>query len=247
MHELSCPVVNLPYREEERTSGTVIVCPDQEKHLRLDSYLARRGEGWELQTSFASASGNSPDNRDAIELENIAASVQVESSGVILELRPPFLLRYVALPFGLLFSVFFLFLGLSGMVEFLRDPDRSFKEALIECAVILVLPIGFGGMGSLAIAIDLGGWDERVELDQAERSITIRECVLSRWRCSEERLDSVRAVLPAFAGERFSALAFYEKDGELRQQTLFRSSGKDWERVALMDGVFSPPSRTEAR
>ena len=106
VHELSCPVVNLPYREEERTSGTVIVCPDPEKHLRLDSYLARRDEGWELQTSFASASGNSPDGPDsidAIELENVAASVQVESSGVILELRPRFLLRYVVLPFGLIF------------------------------------------------------------------------------------------------------------------------------------------------
>ena len=42
--ELSCPVVHLPYRQEEGTSGTVIVCPDPEKHLRLDTYLARRGE-----------------------------------------------------------------------------------------------------------------------------------------------------------------------------------------------------------
>ena len=133
------------------------------------------------------------------------------------------------------------------MVDVFRDPDRSIKEALIECATIFVLVIGLCGTALLAIAIDLGGWDERVELDQAERSITIRECVLSRWHCSEERLDSVRAVLPAFAGERFSAVAFYEKDGELRQQTLFRSSGKDWERVALMDGVFSHASRTEAR
>ncbi len=93
-------------------------------------------------------------------------------------------------------------------------------------------------MGSLALAIALGGWDERVELDQAERSITIRKCVFSRWRCSEERLDSVRAVLPAFVGERFRAVAYYEKDGELHNRTFFQSSGKDWESVPLMDGLF---------
>ena len=90
-------------------------------------------------------------------------------------------------------------------------------------------------------------WHRGVELNQAERSITIRECILSRWRCSVERLDSVRAVLPAFAGERFSAVAFYEEDGELHRRTLFQSSGKDWESVALMNGVFSPASESEAR
>ena len=247
VHELSCPVVNLPYREEERTSGPVIVCPDPEKHLRLDSYLARRSEGWDFQTSLASASGNSPDSIGTIELDNIPASLQVESSGVILELGPGFLFRYLALPFGLLFSVLCLLVGLSLMVDALRDPDHSIKEALIECAAIFVFVVGLMSTVSAAIAIDLGGWDERVELNQAERSITIRECILSRWHCSEERLDSVRAVLPAFAGERFSAVAFYEKDGELRRRTLFRSSGNDWESVALMDGVFSPARDTEAR
>ena len=247
VHELSCPVVNLPYREEERTSGTVIVCPDPEKHLRLDSYLARRSEGWDFQTSLASASGNSPDSIDTIELDNIPASLQVESSGVILELGPGFLFRYLALPFGLLFSVLCLLVGLSLMVDALRDPDHSIKEALIECAAIFVFVVGLMSTVSAAIAIDLGGWDERVELNQAERSITIRECILSRWHCSEERLDSVRAVLPAFAGERFSAVAFYEEDGELRRRTLFRSSGNDWESVALMDGVFSPARDTQAR
>ncbi len=247
VHELSCPVVNLPYREEERTSGPVIVCPDPEKHLRLDSYLARRGEGWDFQTSLATASGNSPDSSDAIELDYIPASLRVESSGVILELGPGFLFRYLALPFGLLFSVLCLLVGLSLMVDALRDPDHSIKEALIECAAIFVFVVGLMSTVSAAIAIDLGGWDERVELNQAERSITIRECILSRWRCSVERLDSVRAVLPAFAGERFSAVAFYEEDGELRRRTLFRSSGNDWESVALMDGVFSPARDTEAR
>ena len=247
VHELSCPVVNLPYREEERTSGTVIVCPDPEKHLRLDSYLARRSEGWDFQTSLASASGNSPDSIDTIELDNIPASLQVESSGVILELGPGFLFRYLALPFGLLFSVLCLLVGLSLMVDALRDPDHSIKEALIECAAIFVFVVGLMSTVSAAIAIDLGGWDERVKLNQAERSITIRECILSRWHCSEERLDSVRAVLPAFAGERFSAVAFYEEDGELRRRTLFRSSGNDWESVALMDGVFSPARDTQAR
>ncbi|TDI47308.1 MAG: hypothetical protein E2P02_03540 [Acidobacteria bacterium] len=247
VHELSCPVVNLPYREEERTSGTVIVCPDPEKHLRLDSYLARRGEGWDFQTTLASASGNSPDSSDPIELDYIPAPLKVDSSGVILELGPGFLFRYVALPFGLLFSILCLVVGLSLMVDALRDPDHSIKEALIECAVIFVFVVGLMSTVTAAIAIDLGGWDERVELNQAERSITIRECLLSRWHCTEERLDSVRAVLPAFAGERFSAVAFYEEDGELRRRTLFRSSGKDWERVALMNGVFAPARYTEAR
>ena len=156
VHELSCPVVNLPYREEERTSGTVIVCPDPEKHLRLDSYLARRSEGWDFQTSLASASGNSPDSIDTIELDNIPASLQVESSGVILELGPGFLFRYLALPFGLLFSVLCLLVGLSLMVDALRDPDHSIKEALIECAAIFVFVVGLMSTVSAAIAIDLG-------------------------------------------------------------------------------------------
>ena len=235
--ELSCPVVHLPYRQEERTSGTVIVCPDPEKHLRLDSYLARRGEKWELQTSFDSASGNSI---QAIELENVTASIQVDPSGIILETRPHFLLRYLVLPSGLIFSVFVIFSGLLVAVVVLRDFWMS--ETLIELAGIFVFLLGVCGMGSLAIAIALGGWTQRTELVQAERSITIRDCILSRWRCSEDRLDSVRAVLPAFNGERFSAVAFYEEDGELRRRTLFRSSGKDWESVALMDGVFSGSS-----
>ena len=158
VHELSCPVVNLPYREEERSFGTVIVCPDPEKHLRLDSYLGRRGEGWDFQTSLASASGNSPDSSDPIELDYIPASLQVESPGLILELGPGFLFRYVALPFGLLFSVLCLVIGLSLMVEALRDPDDSIKEALIECAAIFVFVVVLMSTVSAAIAINLGGW-----------------------------------------------------------------------------------------
>ena len=60
----------------------------------------------------------------------------MEPSGVILELRPRFLLRYVVLPFGLMFSVLCIFGGLSVMVEVLRDPDRSIGEALLESAAI---------------------------------------------------------------------------------------------------------------
>ena len=83
----------------------------------------------------------------------------------------------------------------------------------------------------------------QTELVQAEGSIIIiRDCILSTWRCSEDRLDSVRAVLPAFGGKGFSAVAFYEEDGELRGRTLFRSSGKDWRSVALMNRVFSESS-----
>ena len=54
---LTCPVVNLRYREAEWATGTVIGCPDPKKRLRLDSYLARRGDRWELQPNFASALG----------------------------------------------------------------------------------------------------------------------------------------------------------------------------------------------
>ena len=237
--ELSCPVVHLPYRQEEGTSGTVIVCPDPEKHLRLDTYLARRGESWVFQMSFDSASGNS---RQAIELENVTASIQVESSGVILETRPHFLLRYVVLPGGLMVSVFCIFGALFVAVAVLRDPDRSMTDTLIELTAAFVFLVGVVGMGSLALAVTLGGWTERTELVQAEGSIIIRDCILSTWRCSEDRLDSVRAVLPAFGGKGFSAVAFYEEDGELRGRTLFRSSGKDWRSVALMNRVFSESS-----
>ena len=241
---LTCPVVNLRYREEERTTGTVISCPDPKKHLRLDSYLARRGERWELQPNFASAPGGSADSTgkiEAIEFENVAAFLEVEPSGITLEIRPAFLLRYVILPLGLMFSIFHTFAGFYVMVLIARDSDYSTSDALTEITVAFVFLVCLVGMGSLALAITLGGWDERVELDQAERSITIRECLFSRWRCSEERLDSVRAVLPAFVRERFHAVAYYEKDGELHYRTLFRSSGKDWETVPLMDGLFSAP------
>ena len=177
-----------------------------------------------------------------IELEHVTGSVRIEPSGVILETRPHFLLRYIVLPGGLILSVFGIFSALFVAVAVLRDRDRSMTEALIELAAAFVFLVGVVGMGSLALAVALGGWTQRTELVQAERSIIIRECVLSRWRCSEDRLDAVRAVLPAFAEDRFSAVAFYEVDGELRRRTLFRSSGKDWESVALMNNVFSGSS-----
>jgi len=241
---LTCPVVNWRYREEERATGTVIGCPDPKKHLRLDSYLARRGDRWELQPNFASALGGSAFSThkiEAIELENVDAFLEVEPSGITLEIRPGFLLRYVVLPLGLMCSIFYTFGGLFVMVLVVRDSELSTSDTLVEISVAFVGLVCLFGMGSLALAITVGGWDERVELDQAERSITIRECLFSRWRCSEERLDSVRAVLPAFVGERFLAVAYYEKDGELHHRTLFRSSGKDWETVPLMDGLFSAP------
>ena len=138
-------------------------------------------------------------------------------------------------------SIFMTFGGFFTMVSIARDSGHSTSDTLIEIAVIFVLLVCVLGMGSLTLAITLGGWDERLELDQEERSITVRECVFSSWRCSEERLDSVRSVLPVFVGERFRAVAYYEKDGELHHHTLFRSSGKDWETVPLMDGLFSAP------
>ena len=241
--EFTCPIANLRYRVEERTTGTVIGCPDPNKHLRLDSYLARRGERWELQANFASALGSTDSTNEmgAIELENAAVSLEVEPPGITLEIRPAFLFRYVVLPLGLMLSIFMTFGGFFTMVSIARDSGYSTSDTLIEIAVIFVLLVCVLGMGSLTLAITLGGWDERLELDQEERSITVRECVFSRWRCSDERLDSVRSVLPVFVDERFRAVAYYEKDGELHHHTLFRSSGKDWESVALMDGLFSSP------
>ena len=76
--EFTCPIANLRYRVEERTTGTVIGCPDPNKHLRLDSYLARRGERWELQANFASALPK----RDGRDRENAAVSLEVEPSGL---------------------------------------------------------------------------------------------------------------------------------------------------------------------
>ena len=139
-------------------------------------------------------------------------------------------------------SVFCIFGALFVAVAVLRDPDRSMTDTLIELTAAFVFLVGVVGMGSLALAVTLGGWTERTELVQAEGSIIIRDCILSTWRCSEDRLDSVRAVLPAFGGKGFSAVAFYEEDGELRGRTLFRSSGKDWRSVALMNRVFSESS-----
>ena len=87
-----------------------------------------------------------------IELEHVTGSVRIEPSGVILETRPHFLLRYIVLPGGLILSVFGIFSALFVAVAVLRDRDRSMTEALIELAAAFVFLVGVVGMGSLALA-----------------------------------------------------------------------------------------------